>query len=735
MPDSDRTVFYRPPQAASASVGDGAGSVAARRGFGTRATALLERHRWARAALIGLLGAAAALAAGRGRLAEHLEVLTHDARVRATAEGGESPLIEVVDYDQLSIELLCTEKQLPRFGLWPRSIHKRMIEYLERGHPKVIAFDILFSTAGAGDMLDDEDRSFAECCARAGNVVSACNFFASSLDGERARAAYPPPPGPLAERFSLGPSAFSHPPSTAFSGATWPYAELMAGSRGVGSIQLETDRDSVTRQVSPVVMHHGRLWPALSTAVAVAASGRRAVDGSDSTICGRSLTGHGPRLLRWYGPGVAHREGQTPRYRAWPAHLLFDSETALRRNAERKPGDPELPVPVDPARFRDKIVLIASNAPGSYDLRYTPFGYEPGVFVHAAAIESLMRGDAVSRAGWPWTALAAAALALAAAFSFAVGRARRAALAGSGSTLLLGGGYVAAAFWLYGRGGLWIDLVAPLAALGLVLAGSLLAGYLVEGRQARVMRRGMARFLSPEVLREIGGDLDSLRPGMGRKREITVMFCDARGFTGISERLSPEAAVEVLDAYLGAMSDCILAEGGTLSKYIGDGIMAFWNAPADCPDHPERAARAALAMVRAQEGIKARLAATGRPAFDIGVGLHVGEAVVGTVGSEKRLDYTAIGDTVNLASRVEGLTKDFKVRICVTGDFAERAGGRFEFRGLGRVQVKGRSAGVEILELVAERTGVPDGRLPKREPDPFEAAAAANRDSEEEEPR
>jgi adenylate cyclase len=263
--------------------------------------------------------------------------------------------------------------------------------------------------------------------------------------------------------------------------------------------------------------------------------------------------------------------------------------------------------------------------------------------------------------------------------------------------------WAGAACLLYSRRGLWVELVVPEVAAGAALGGSLLAGYLVEGRSARRLRRGFARFLSPEVLAEVAGDLDNLRPGIGRRREITVMFCDARGFTPLAEKLAPEAAVELLDLYLGAMSDCILAHGGTLSKYIGDGIMAFWGAPAARPDHAERAARAALDMVRAQEALKRRLAAAGKPAFDIGIGLHAGEAVVGTVGSEQRLDYTAIGDTVNLASRVEGLTKDFQVRICVTADLAGRAGKNFEFRELGRVQVKGRSVGVEVLELVGTR--------------------------------
>jgi len=686
MADPERTDLHRPPQPPAGA------------GAGRRLVLLLERHRWARAALIGLVAAAAALLAGRTWLVKHLEVISHDARVRAAAGRTPSELIEVVDYDQFSIERLCAERRLPRFGLWPRTIHKRLVEYLERGRPKVIVFDILFASAGDPTMLDDEDRDFAEYCGRQDNIVQACSFFKSELDAARAGRAYPPPARELAERLALGPGSGGG----GTSGATWPYPALLAASRAVGSVQLETDPDSVTRRVSPAAEHGGWLWPTLSTATAAAGLNEKPAIRGAGLALGREvfpLEG-GRRLLRWYGPGIGHRPGDVPRYRTWPAHLLFDSETVLRSGG-KPPEDPRLFV--DPARFQDKIVLVASNAPGSYDLRYTPFGYEPGVYVHAAAVESLLRGDRVERAGWRWTALAAAGLGLAAAGAFAAGGARRSALFGSGAALLLAGAYLGAAFLLYARRGLWVELVVPMAALALALAGSLLAGYLVEGRQARRLRKGFARFLSPEVLAEVSGDLDNLRPGMGRRREVTIMFCDARGFTPLAERLSPEAAVELLDAYLGAMSECILEHGGTLSKYIGDGIMAFWGAPVECPDHAARAARAALAMRRAQQGLKERRRAAGQPCFDIGIGLHAGEAVVGTVGSEQRLDYTAIGDTVNLASRVEGLTKEFGVRICVTGDLAGRAGAKFEYRALGRVNVKGRTAGVEIFELVGVR--------------------------------
>jgi adenylate cyclase len=393
----------------------------------------------------------------------------------------------------------------------------------------------------------------------------------------------------------------------------------------------------------------------------------------------------GRRIIFWYGRNLGV-ELEERRYGVTQAGQI------LAGVIDRK--DPFDPV----KRFKDKVVLVGCSAVGGHDHVLTPFGREPGMYIHAAAIENLLLGDSVRRAGGVWTVLAAALLSLLVSMAFP-GRGWQAALRGSGAYVLLAGGHLGLSYVLYSQSQVWIDLVAPQVGAGLSLAASLLAGYLIEGRQVRRFRSAFSRFLSPEVLAEVSKDFDNLRPGMGRRCEVSMMFCDVRNFTTMSERLEPEQVVEILGVYLEAMSEAIMSNGGTLSKYLGDGIMAFWGAPQEIPDHNERAARAALAMVAAQEEVKKRLAADGRPTFEIGIGLHAGPAVVGTVGSEKRLEYTAIGDTVNLASRVESLTKEFKVRICVTSDFARPLRGKFELKELGSVTVKGRSAEVKVFEL------------------------------------
>jgi adenylate cyclase len=349
--------------------------------------------------------------------------------------------------------------------------------------------------------------------------------------------------------------------------------------------------------------------------------------------------------------------------------------------------------------FKDKIVLVGATATGIGDLRTTPFGTldYPGVEIHANVIDNILNQKfllratnetltdflfiflfgvpvglwlALSQPRWMWTSL----------------------------VLLFP--FCAVVYWAFTRGS-WLNFLMPAGTLLTNTIFVSLYRVLVEEREKRKVRGAFQQYLSPEVIRRLLESPEMVKP---RKVEISVMFSDIRGFTTISEKLDAQELANLLNGYLTDMTRIVFRNQGTLDKYIGDAVMAFWGAPFEEPGHSVKACRAALDMMARLHELQREWKAKGRPVLDIGLGINTGVASVGNMGSDLRYGYTAMGDAVNLASRLEGLNKEYGTHIIISemAHTAARAPD-FIFRELDLIRVKGKLQPVTIYEVMAYR--------------------------------
>jgi adenylate cyclase len=577
----------------------------------------------------------------------------------------------IVGIDQRSYQAL-----LPEHGplsQWPRTLYARVLDALvepagrtadvlrEPRGPRVVAFEIFF------DGPRHEDGSLAEAVRRAGNVVTP--VVAQGAE------AFDPAPG-VAQRFQV---------------FVRPARLVREAAAAEGLANITAARDSVVRSLPLLLRAGAEELPSMALTIA-AMHARR------------------PRVLdRPPAPGVVYAAG-----RAIP---IGEADT-MRIDFLGPPSRPGAgPVPVIPfadvlegrfdrALVRDRIVLVGPTIRG-VDEHPTPTSTHTrmyGVEVLAHAVETVVHQRYLVDAGPTATAVLTALAALAGAVLVALGGAWVAA-AGVAAALVA---YVTAAALLFDAGVL-LDLVYPPAALVLTFALAFTYRVVFVESQQRMIRQAMGRYLSPAVGRWVLADPRRLALG-GEMREMTILFSDLRDFTTLAHALPPETLVPLLNRYRSLMTAVVFGEDGVLAQYAGDAIEAFWNAPMDQADHARRACRAALGMVRALEALRPEFAARGWPGLDAGVGLNTGRVVVGNMGSAERIAYTAVGDAVNVAARLEGLTKEYGVHVVIGEDTRTAAGESMVCRFLDLVAVKGRPAPLRVWELLGERDAV-DGAV------------------------
>jgi adenylate cyclase len=350
--------------------------------------------------------------------------------------------------------------------------------------------------------------------------------------------------------------------------------------------------------------------------------------------------------------------------------------------------------------FRNKLVLIGPTAIGIGDTAVTPFQQMayPGVEVHANFIDNILNGEFIRR-GLRENLIDLFFILL---FSLGAGTLLSIVTPVRATTvlLLLLGIFLWLSYYLFAADRIWIAAFLPTATLTTNYAAIISYRFFFEEREKKKVRGAFQQYLAPSLINQLLEHPELMQLG-GEEKELSVMFSDIRGFTALSEGLSPSKLVELLNQYLSEMTDVIFRNWGTLDKYIGDAIMAFWGAPYPQPDHAERACQAALQMLAALKKLQAGWEAEGRPQLDIGIGVNSGPVLVGNMGSKRRFNYTIMGDNVNLASRLEGLNKEFHTHLIISEFTCEQVRDKMLVRELDLIRVKGKMKPVKIYELMA----------------------------------
>jgi adenylate cyclase len=595
-------------------------------------------------------------------------------------------------------------ESLARYGQWPwpRTYFVALLDRLEGLGAATIAFDVLFA---------DPDRTSPEL------VAEAARRFEPG--------AKPPPPltphaahdAVLARRIANspvvlgalpidGPSERPFRPRTgfafagsdpsaalrAFPGVEAPLAILTENAAGFGLAGVG-DGGGAARRATLFATVDGRIAPSLAVEALRVAQGARGHLLRSSHASGEGSGGAGPVPVE-------------ARIGAITAPLNPDGSIWIRYAGARPDRtlpawrllEGDAPDPALRAEVEGRVIVVGATAPG---LRYvvdTPLATGvDGVEVHAEVLEQLVAGDWLSRPDWAFGAELLAVAAFGALTTGLVGRRGpvSGAILGAGmGAILLGGSWLA-----FERGGLLLSPVFPLAAIGGCYVALTAANYFGSLRQTRAVRSQFERFVAPEVIGALVEDPDMRAEARGALRPLTLLFVDARGFTTLSETMPPDALIAYLNEILGAVSDCVLRTGGTVDKFIGDCVMAFWNAPIDAPDHEDRALRALAAIGEAVGTLNAGFVARGLPPVRLGAGVNTGLCSVGLMGSPRRLDYSCIGDAVNVASRLQDLTKAFGVWNVVGEATVAKAPGWTAVE-LDRTPIRGRAGAERVFAVL-----------------------------------
>lgn len=629
-----------------------------------------------------MAAAAISLAAWALPVMREWEFVSWDWRVKTLAKPSPSTdKIKIILIDQASLDWAANEMGLS--WPWYRETYAPILDFCTRSGARVVAFDMLYSEPSVYTAADDV--IFGEAIRRNSNFVASFFMGSQAAQTEVWPKALTRPPVTVQGQEQLldQRSAYLTEPR-----ATFPVDPVAVNAALLANVKEVPDPDATFRRATPLRFFDGQPVPLLGLAAylvgAQAAPFELTAQKGSLSVGGLSipLDDKGRTILRFRGRSGTHE--------CLSAAAIIQSEIRLTEG-----GDPV----IKPEELKDTYVFFGVSAPGLKDLKPTPVsGDYPGVEIHATFLDNLLEQDFITEAPLGLVILATLFLAIAAGVLIVRSRTVQGSVLWS---VLFIGTPVSIGFLAYKSGWWWPVTLQELAVILSIGIGEIV-NYATEGRQKRFIKSAFKQYLSGDVIEKILVDPGALKLG-GEKRELSIFFSDLQGFSAISERLGPVDLTALLNDYLTDMSDIIMEEGGTVDKYEGDAIIAFWNAPLAQADHAVRACRAALRCQRKlAERRKEFFERTGAELF-MRIGIHTGEVVVGNMGSNNRFNYTVLGDAANLASRLEGANKQFGTYLMVSEVTWGQARSEFHAREIGSIMVVGRKTPVKVYDVLASR--------------------------------
>lgn len=644
--------------------------------------------------VIGLAAAGLALGLWAFGALDRFEAKTWDWRVTNLAKP--SPFtdkIRLIFIDQQSLDLV--NKEMSLRWPWPRTVYSPILEFCRRQGAKAVAFDMLYTEPSSYGV--DDDNTFGAAIAQTTGFVN--TIF---LGRENGAMTTWPTNIPASHAHIQNLDSWLAAPKHAhiiMPRATFPIPEVATNAVLLGNVEARPDADAIFRRMPLFAVFDHQAVPTLGLAAYLAAADgttlslepgallikspahiQRTEVGNQKSAILRSipLDRRGKTILHFRGPSATHKR--------FSAAAVIQSELKLQAG--------ETPPITDTNAFKDCYVFVGCNAPGLLDLRPAPVSrIYTGVEIHATMLDNLLANDFMRDAPWPATTALTFLLGLLWGLATLYCRNARDTTIAFVAALPIPVILCLAAYIQ----GFWLPFLVLEAATAFALVSAVLMNYATEGRQKRFIRGAFKQYLNEDVIEQIVQHPERLQLG-GEQRTLSIFFSDLQGFTTISEGLNPQELTALLNEYLTAMTDIIQDEGGTVDKYEGDAIIAFWNAPLAQDDHAVRAVRATLrcqaALAEMRPAVHARI---GKDLY-MRIGLNTGAVVVGNMGSRNRFNYTILGDAANLASRLEGINKQFGTYTMISETTHAGMGQAFAAREISRVAVVGRKTPVRVFE-------------------------------------